>query len=44
MHSSLDKEWVVLMIMARELGLTKEEVREFIERHRKQNDLAEVKP
>jgi hypothetical protein len=34
---SLDENWVHLMLVARSLGITKEEVRQFIQQTQKQN-------
>jgi hypothetical protein len=44
MESTLDKEWVYLMLIAREMGLSKEQVREFIEREKGKEKLLYVKP
>ncbi|WP_081412314.1 anti-repressor SinI family protein [Tuberibacillus calidus] len=34
MQTSYDPEWVLLMLIARELGISKEEVEAFINRHK----------
>ncbi|MFD1705178.1 anti-repressor SinI family protein [Siminovitchia sediminis] len=35
MKAALDKEWVELIMLAKQLGLTKEEIREFLCKEKK---------
>lgn len=44
MQSTLDKEWVYLMLIAREIGVSKEQVRDFIKAQQSKENLADVKP
>ncbi|WP_347550159.1 anti-repressor SinI family protein [Pseudalkalibacillus hwajinpoensis] len=34
----LDQEWIILMMVARELGLQKDEVKDFLRKYKTQNN------
>ena len=43
MQSTLDKEWVYLMVIAREIGVTKEQVKDFIDQQKNKEEFTETR-